>query len=248
MTDFDFEGDWMTLTKDKNKNAGGLKGRLEDYSSSARAGGATRATLRQHLGNWPIYAAATGSAMAMATSASADTIIAYAGPPLTINAPGFSNASTSVRIGIAPRFTIFVSHEPLRGYASAFIQLGSELEAINGEPKNLAFGAAISDAAGPFSSTHRLLSNWLPNVPGFEGFRFETGLGQFDYGWAELKVGVDGSGFPDSVTLLGLAYDSVPGAAIAAGDSGPTPEPGTAGLMLLALGAAGVTLLRKRKA
>ena len=56
----------MTLTKDKNKNAGGLKGRLEDYSSSARAGGATRATLRQHLGNWPIYAAATGSAMAMA--------------------------------------------------------------------------------------------------------------------------------------------------------------------------------------
>jgi hypothetical protein len=34
---------------------------------------------------------------------------------------------------------------------------------------------------------------------------------------------------------------------IVACDSGPTPEPGTAGLMLLALGAAGVTLLRKRK-
>jgi hypothetical protein len=84
-------------------------------------------------------------------------------------------------------------------------------------------------------------------VPGFEGFRFAT-AGHFDYGWAELKVGVDGSGYPDSVTLLGMAYNSTPGAAILAGQTGAgAPEPGTAGLMLLALGAAGVTVLRKRR-
>ena len=87
-------------------------------------------------------------------------------------------------------------------------------------------------------------------MPGFEGFRFATGLGQFDYGWAEFQIGLDGGGNPDSVTLLGMAYNDTPGAPIVGGqmpEDSSTPEPGTAGLMLLALGAAGVTLLRRRK-
>ncbi len=51
-----------------------LRDRLESYTAAARAGGATRTTLGKRLGNWPVYAAATGSAMAMATNASAGVI------------------------------------------------------------------------------------------------------------------------------------------------------------------------------
>jgi hypothetical protein len=41
------------------------------------------------------------------------------------------------------------------------------------------------------------------------------------------------------------AYDTVPGQSIQAGQTSATPEPGT--LSLLALGAAGLAVLRKRK-
>jgi hypothetical protein len=72
----------MTVTRDTQKSADGLKKRLEDYPSAARAI-ASRITLRQCMGNRPIYGAATGSAMAMAPCAPASTMIAYTGPPLT---------------------------------------------------------------------------------------------------------------------------------------------------------------------
>lgn len=105
-------------------------------------------------------------------------------------------------------------------------------------------------AAGPFGfSGHSGL--WNASSKGFEGFEFTTNKGQTDYGWAELSFGVDGNGFSDSVTLYGLAYDST-GASILTGETsapggGSTPEPGTAGMMLLALGAAGVTVLRRSR-
>jgi len=103
-------------------------------------------------------------------------------------------------------------------------------------------------AKGPQIGT-RSSGFWQTGVPGFVGFRFSTATShQVDYGWAEVEFNVDGNGLPNSVSLLALAYDSS-GAAIAAGDTGisSTPEPGTAGLMLLALGAVGVTVLRGRK-
>ena len=69
-----------------------------------------------------------------------------------------------------------------------------------------------------------------------------------------MAFNADANGVPDSVTLLGLAYDAS-GAPITVGDIGgssvsavaPAPEPGTAGLILLSLGAAGVAVLRKRQ-
>ena len=257
----------MTGTKDKQKSADGLKGRLENYSAAARAG-AAKSTLRQRMGNWPIYAAATGSAMAMATNASAG-IIYYSGAPITASAPGTPGFSfKSVGVGAAT-FHLSVSHYPgnphgdpqaVDGAVTAGPYGGSFLG--NGNPRNLALGATISaGATGGFSGRQAQLrrvlvntdpastsiqGNWVAGVPGFEGFRFATGLGGVDYGWAELEVGADGNGIPDSVTLLGLAYDNT-GAAIDVGQTVATPEPGSAGLMLLALGAAGVALLRKRK-
>ena len=107
------------------------------------------------------------------------------------------------------------------------------------------------------STTHRssqtfkyFFGRWKSGVPGFVGFRFSTtGSGhQFDYGWAEVEFHADSNGVPNSVTLLGLAYNAS-GGPINTGQTAPsTPEPGTAGLILLALGAAGVAVLKNRHA
>ena len=241
----------MNYHKGKQKNASGLKGQLENYAAAV---GAIGATLRQRMGNWPIYAAATGSAMAMATSASADTIIVYMGVPVTLAAPGNSGhysiiqlPDVAFRIEVNHNTTGFRSGEA-RGYIGS---TGSILIGPDGSPRNLVAGSLISSQAGHFTNslTQGLeqkgelnRGNWVPGVPGFEGFRIGS-----NFGWAELEVGVDGDGYPDSVTLLGLAYNNS-GAPIMAGELPPmAPEPGTAGLMLLALGAAGVTVLRKRR-
>jgi hypothetical protein len=68
----------------RNRNSR-LKDRLENYTAAARSSGATRTMLGKRLGNWPVYAAATGSAMAMATNASAGAIYS-----------GFQNLTASV--------------------------------------------------------------------------------------------------------------------------------------------------------
>jgi hypothetical protein len=64
-----------------------------------------------------------------------------------------------------------------------------------------------------------------------------------------LKINMDADNYPDSVTLLAGAYDdaglpiSTPTTTLGSGTA--TAEPGTAGLLLLAMGAAGVTALRR---
>jgi hypothetical protein len=254
------EEETMTSVQDnKKKTAGRLKSQLEDYSAAAKAG-ATKATLRQRMGNWPVYAAATGSALAMTTSASAGII--YSGRPAIITSTGtHHHASTTVNLqSLSIHLYIFqdLSHAHAPGLvarASAKPLGGANL----GGMKNLVSGAVISSRASGFTSGQGVMKsihatdhgvssfgNWAAGVPGFEGFRFAAAHGQTDYGWAELEYGIEGDGIQDSVTLLGLAYDDT-GGSITAGEMAPTPEPGTAGMMLLALGAAGVTALRKRK-
>src|SRR5688572_22595611 len=60
----------------KNKNQDGLAGKLRSYEASAKSLVTTRENSR--FGSWPVYAAATGSALAMATAAGAGII--YSGP------------------------------------------------------------------------------------------------------------------------------------------------------------------------
>jgi hypothetical protein len=75
---------------------------------------------------------------------------------------------------------------------------------------------------------------------------FKTAQG--NYGWLEVTW----AGATDTFQIYSGAYESVAGVAILAGDTGggtsAVPEPGqvASSLLLLALGAAGVTIQRQR--
>lgn len=75
-------------------------------------------------------------------------------------------------------------------------------------------------------------------VTGFLGFTFNG-----NQGWMQLSLAADAAGAPVSATVVDWAYENS-GGPIAAGATG-IPEPGSAGLALLALGALG---LRRRRA
>jgi MYXO-CTERM domain-containing protein len=84
------------------------------------------------------------------------------------------------------------------------------------------------------------------NSNGFLGFENAAG----DLGWMQVQVSFDSGGFPTQLEVISWAYNDVAGAAIDAGqtsESSATPEPSTAALGLLALGAAGILALRKRR-
>jgi hypothetical protein len=124
----------------------------------------------------------------------------------------------------------------------------------------LANGATIGPPPANFSynSLSSAFLNNFTNKDAFLGVRFhlpsDANPADFYYGWIELSSVqvINGAGQTDSMTLKGYAYENTANTPIHAGDtgagSGPTaPEPGTAGLMLLALGAGGLVAWRKRK-
>jgi hypothetical protein len=142
--------------------------------------------------------------------------------------------------------------------------------------QRLSSNAAISSKAGRFAGSfgtfHRVklvngsyqLGAFNLAQPGFAGIEFDTGAlpssassnnpAKFHYGWIELEY--DGIPDPTSITAIDWAYNSVVGQAITAGETSEpsdpvnttTPEPGTAALSLLAMGAAGVLAWRRKKA
>ena len=90
--------------------------------------------------------------------------------------------------------------------------------------------AGISDAGG----------QWAPGDTGYLGFLFNPTGSQVLYGWGQVSVSGDGQ----TMTLVDWAYDNS-GAAISAGVAA-APEPTSAVLCLL--GAASLTLRRRRPA
>jgi hypothetical protein len=109
-------------------------------------------------------------------------------------------------------------------------------------------GQSIGPATAPLttyaSPNYLTPSSVWGNGDQFLGLRLVVGPNTY-YGWAELASTFNGSNVY-SVTLEGYAYDDS-GAPIAAGYTGIIPEPGTAGLVLLALGSGGLLAWRKRK-
>jgi hypothetical protein len=110
---------------------------------------------------------------------------------------------------------------------------------------NLGFLRGILSNQNNTSSLHGF---WNPGktgtIDGFAGINFASN----NFGWLQLKL-TTVSNYTNSLTLVDWAYQSVPGASIHVGDTGSTtpsvPEPSTLGLM--ALGAAGIAVLRRRR-
>jgi hypothetical protein len=123
-------------------------------------------------------------------------------------------------------------------------------------PFKLAAGQSI--AAGPFVSKNAnffatlafrggyVNSHWLNAGNGYIGFKFNTGAG-VQYAWAQLSMD---TGAPQNFfTLVDYAWGDV-GDVFKTGDLtvAAVPEPATFGVGLLATGAIGVSLLRRRRA
>ena len=102
--------------------------------------------------------------------------------------------------------------------------------------------AGASGLIGPGAAD----GGWSVGETGFFGFKFTSGA-DTHFGWGELNI--SGSPIGSGYTILRAYYETTPGASIKVGDTeggnGTVPEPST--LAMFALGAAGVTLARRRR-
>ena len=224
-----------------------LEERLKAWDEAAPANRGNRTWLR--------HTSAVGAALAMATDAGAGSI-AYSG--IQNKNVGASQASA---VGFGPgSFVLGIASGG--GNVSAFLSANKGLGLLRSATDvwKLASGAAISSGAGTFQSANGVVrfsatagwhgGDFSAGQSGFAGVDFQTGTGlnqKTYYGWLRL---VYTGGPPNSLTAVDWAYETTPGLAIHAGQTaepGGTPEPGTAALSMLALGAAGVLALRRRK-
>ena len=88
-------------------------------------------------------------------------------------------------------------------------------------------------------------TNGLFNISSslYFGFQFDH-MGSFVNAWGLIHIGGIAGGYPTSLNFIRGAFEDS-GGSIPAGQE--APEPGTAGLMMLGLGALGVHGMRKRK-
>lgn len=247
-----------------------LDSRLNGYSTGARVAAAAR-RLRSRTGNWPVYAAAAGSALAMTTSASASIISGVytgTGPNGGVSVRPQAGGASSVKGLLFPPGEINIKAASGSSSGNPFVALSVEgivpLKIFEGPlnsqyAKNFAAGANISAAAGILAASGARIAkaffsgssfgSFLAGQPGYVGFALDLGGGSIDYGWLKLEVTNGVSGMPQILEALGYGIETTSNTAIAAGDTGPgpVPEPGTMALGVLAAGAAGVVALRRRR-
>ena len=241
-----------------------LDERLSDYSAVTRISSKAK-TLYRRAGNWPIYAAATGSALAMATGASASIISGvYPGSGISVNPGG-----PTTHVGLIPGLSVKLHAQSNRGLNVSTRSIGLQVEAsfeniffsgYSDQAKKFALGSPIGTPAealqvGNIENIQRFFlgsasGNFRSGQPAFVGLSFATIGKNTDYGWIELEF-TDKGGFPYYLDALAFGIDTDPGqlpGSFAAGETGPSaPEPGTMSLAILAAGAAGVTALRRRR-
>jgi hypothetical protein len=144
--------------------------------------------------------------------------------------PGCKVVDTAIKFaGIgASAFGLPLSRGSAIGASRAFVRTGN-----------------IASAFVGFSGGGGVLFSGFPNFlwngrTGYLGFEFGS-KGKDYFGWAKVSASL----FAKSAHVTECAYNTVPGQGIVAGEDSAVPEPGT--LLLLALGAAGLMALRKRK-
>jgi len=230
--------------------------------------------------NWQVYAAVTGSAVAMATNASAGVI--YSGTldqkaavaSVKTGSPAQS-MTTNIKLKNGAGATIHVDFQAVaiqfNSGSSRFGGVGlrgSQVDFLleSGFVKRLSSGAKISGGTHTMHSNNGFVAGnhnvanrsvhtshpqsfgWTKNE-GFAGFTFTTVTNhQKDFGWVRLQFTVGANTLINSLTVIDWGYQNN-GTGITAGEGAPlqAPEPSTADLALLALGAAGVTALRRRR-
>jgi hypothetical protein len=202
--------------------------------------------------------------MAMATNADAD-IIHNSNPALDVTVTGSNNNSEAASFSIdGQSLSAFVDRLSTLGFRvnvagiwdpTSDVKIASVSTGGFFFDKKYNLGQSIhftgNYGGGTMqkSSNNGVLGQWGPGVvTGFLGIE----LPGTHYGWVQVRLTNDGD-LPNKLEILDWAYNSVAGEAIRAGDYTPaqlptdTPEPGTLGLAVLALGAAGVTAWRKRR-
>jgi hypothetical protein len=246
-----------------------LERQLEAYDVSAR--GTAPQAWTGRLGNWAIYTAAAGAALASSTAASASII--YSGiQNVTANITNqHTNTNSTGRRSGHGRATAVVNIDGMGnnfviGVGDSFISPGKTgyfKEWLSGNnPKRLQLqgnygvarlssGAKISAGRNfqRFNTLYNIVDlqygSWIPGQPpAFAGVEFTEG-GQEHFGWIQLDL----SSNYNTLTAISWAYNNVPGAPIAAGDTGQTatPEPATAALSLLSAGFLGVMGWRRAR-
>jgi hypothetical protein len=235
----------------------------EGYSSS-----------KAHFGNWGVYAAAAGATLAMSTNAEAQIVYTTLGQMVTRPAVGLTIFGHSVT---SKNFTVNIAgHKQtesiyLRKGSSLVPPLGAAkvgagaLEFATGggvtgshqrAAKNFGLGTVIGAAGQHFYPGGSDFLNKHTTLGAFNGFfkGVDTGFLGFSYaghyGWIEAMVSDAGSpGYTNELKVIAYAYNSVSGATINPGQGIPvtTPEPDTAVLGLLASGAAGLAIWRRRR-
>ena len=207
------------------------------------------------------YSVAASAALALANPADA-SIITYNGPALPVdsNTPQAididGSGTTDFNFLVKTLGSVPVMHMSGSGYHPGVAVIGTFPFA-----QNLPSGAQISiynpnqtffsiaALQGVVWTQQQLIPPYIfgpfAGSTGFIGIAFAitnplTQALEPHTGWIEYQ----GDANSLSGTILGWAYESTPGAPI---NAGAVPLPGTLGLGLLALGAAGVARLRQRK-
>lgn len=227
---------------------------------------------KAHFGTWGIYAAAAGATLAMSTNAQAVIIYTTLGQTVTqpvgaVTSMGHSISSKNLPISILgkkPLESIYLrknsSLVPGIGQARLFGDIplataGGLTSAGGRAAKDFVMNAAIGASqnfpggGGTFLEKHTssgpLKGAFGGQKTGFVGFEYD-GV----YGWIEVMLSDAGSpGYANEFKAIAYAYNTVAGATIDAGQGIPTstPEPDTAALGLLAAGAAGLAVWRRRR-